>query len=82
MDEAGSAEQATHRARRVTAKAWRFAGEMEEIAATFASAGLPSGFHESAAEIYHRMEGFKDSPTLPELNEVLASLQKKKHPVD
>ena len=82
LDEPGSAEQARRRVRRVTARAWRFAGEMEEIAATFAPAGLPSGFHESAAELYHRMEGFKDSPTLPELNEVLRSLQKKKHPAD
>jgi 3-hydroxyisobutyrate dehydrogenase-like beta-hydroxyacid dehydrogenase len=82
LDEPGSPEQAARRARRVTAKAWRFAGEMDEIAATFASAGLPSGFHESAAEIYRRMDGFKDAPMLPELNEVLASLQKKKHPAD
>ena len=76
MDESGFAEQTERRVRRVTAKAWRFAGEMDEIAATFAAAGLPSGFHESAAEIFRRMAGFKDSPTLPELDEVLASLQK------
>lgn len=82
MDDPGSADQARHRVRRVTAKAWRFAGEMEEIAETFTSGGLPSGFHESAAEIYRRMEGFKDAPALPELNEVLASLQNKKHPAD
>lgn len=78
MDEAGFTEQADRRARRVTAKAWRFVGEMEEIAATFSAAGLPSGFHESAAEVYRRMAGFKDSPTLPELGEVLASLQKQR----
>ena len=82
LDEAGFTEQAARRARRVTTKAWRFASEMEEIAATFASAGLPSGFHESAAEVFHRMEGFKDAPDLPELSEVLASLQKMKHPTD
>ena len=41
-------------------KAWRFAGEMRQIAATFAAAGLPSGFHEGAAEIYQRMAGLKD----------------------
>ncbi|MFZ5858281.1 MAG: DUF1932 domain-containing protein [Chloroflexota bacterium] len=78
MDETGFTEQTERRVRRVTAKAWRFAGEMEEIAATFSAAGLPSGFHESAAEIYRRMAGFKDSPTLPELGEVLASLQKQR----
>jgi len=74
-DDTDFAAQTEHRVRRVTAKAWRFAGEMEEIAATFSAAGLPSGFHESAAEIFHRMAGFKDSPTLPELDEVLANLQ-------
>jgi 3-hydroxyisobutyrate dehydrogenase-like beta-hydroxyacid dehydrogenase len=35
-------------------KGWRWVGEMEEIAATFAAAGLPSGFHEAAAEIFGR----------------------------
>ena len=34
------------------AKGWRWVGEMEEIAATFAAAGLPDGFHRAAAEIY------------------------------
>jgi 3-hydroxyisobutyrate dehydrogenase-like beta-hydroxyacid dehydrogenase len=76
MDEPGFSAQTERRVQRVTAKAWRFAGEMKEIAATFAAAGLPSGFHESAAEIFRRMADFKDSPTLPELNEIFASLQK------
>jgi 3-hydroxyisobutyrate dehydrogenase-like beta-hydroxyacid dehydrogenase len=35
-------------------KGWRWVGEMEEIARTFAAAGLPSGFHEAAAEVYRR----------------------------
>ena len=30
----------------------RWVGEMEEIAATFAGAGVPSGFHKGAAEIF------------------------------
>jgi 3-hydroxyisobutyrate dehydrogenase-like beta-hydroxyacid dehydrogenase len=34
------------------AKGWRWVGEMNEIAATFASVGLPSGFHEAAAEMF------------------------------
>ena len=76
MDEPGFTERTERRVRRVTAKAWRFAGEMDEIAATFVAAGLPSGFHESAAEIFRRMANFKDSPALPKLEEVLASLQK------
>ncbi len=47
---------------RNTIKAWRFAGEMEEIAATFAAAGLPNGFHTAAAEIFTRLQDFKDAP--------------------
>jgi 3-hydroxyisobutyrate dehydrogenase-like beta-hydroxyacid dehydrogenase len=36
------------------AKGWRWAGEMEEIAAAMAAAGLPDGFHRAAAEVYRR----------------------------
>lgn len=36
------------------AKGWRWVGEMNEIAETFAAAGLPSGFHEAAAEMFER----------------------------
>jgi len=38
--------------RSTEAKGWRWVGEMEEIAAAFAAAGLPAGFHEAAAEVY------------------------------
>ena len=48
--------------RKATAKkAWRFEGEMIEIAKTFLDANLPGGFHEAAAEIYERMSDLKDS---------------------
>ena len=33
-------------------KAWRWVAEMEEIAATFAAAGQPDGFHLAAADVY------------------------------
>jgi 3-hydroxyisobutyrate dehydrogenase-like beta-hydroxyacid dehydrogenase len=33
-------------------KGWRWVGEMEEIAATLADAGLPDGFHRAAAEVF------------------------------
>jgi 3-hydroxyisobutyrate dehydrogenase-like beta-hydroxyacid dehydrogenase len=36
------------------AKGWRWVAEMEEIAASMAAAGLPSGFHEAAADIFDR----------------------------
>lgn len=54
-------------------KAWRFIGEMEEIAATYAAAGLPDAFHQGAAEIYRRMAIYKDGPT-PSFAEVLRAL--------
>lgn len=68
------ADQATRRVRRATAKAWRFTGEMDEIAATFAGAGVPAGFHEAAGEIYRRLAHFKASPEQPSLEEVLEVL--------
>jgi 3-hydroxyisobutyrate dehydrogenase-like beta-hydroxyacid dehydrogenase len=40
--------------RSAEAKGWRWVGEMEEIAATFEAAGLPSGFHLAAAEVFRR----------------------------
>jgi 3-hydroxyisobutyrate dehydrogenase-like beta-hydroxyacid dehydrogenase len=54
-------------------KAWRFIGEMEEIAATFAAAGLPDAFHQGAAEIYRRMEIYKEGPA-PSFADVLRAL--------
>lgn len=59
--------------RGAVSKAWRFAGEMEEIAATFEAVGLPGGFHKAAADIYQRLSRFKDAP-IPALDEVLATL--------
>lgn len=43
-----------------TPKAWRYVGEMREIAATFEVAGLPAGFHNAAADLYERLVSFKD----------------------
>jgi len=76
QENAASVEQNNQRVRTVTAKAWRFAGEMEEIAATFASAEIPDGFHLAAEEIYSRMAGFKDAGETPALEEVLGTLIK------
>lgn len=74
MDEPGFSEQINRRVMRVTAKAWRFEGEMKEIASTFHEAGMPHGFHEAAAEVYNRISGFKDVEQIPELKEVLQAL--------
>jgi len=70
----GLAERAPERVRRVTAKAWRFVGEMEEISATFRATGMPGGFHAAAASIYRRIADFKDAPSTPSLESVLTML--------
>jgi 3-hydroxyisobutyrate dehydrogenase-like beta-hydroxyacid dehydrogenase len=72
-------KQAEGRATRVTAKAWRFEGEMHEIASTFQEAGLPHGFHQAAAEVYRRLAGFKESAQYPALHEVLTALLEHKN---
>jgi len=62
-------------------KAWRYVGEMEEIAATFEAAGLPTGFHNAAAEICARLAPFKDQtdppPTVSAVIEALGASPKK-----
>ena len=65
-----------NRVRQVTSKAWRFSGEMDEIAATFHSVDLPDGFHKAAAEIYRRISYLKDEPETPSLDVVLSSINK------
>lgn len=59
-----------------TAKAWRFVGEMHEIAETFRGAGLPGGFHQAAAEVFERLEAFKDQAEPPAIESVLEALLK------
>ena len=56
-------------------KAWRFTGEMAEIAATFEDAGLPGGFFVAAGEIYDRLAAYKDAAEPPSLEEVLKALR-------
>lgn len=55
-------------------KAWRFAGEMREIAATFEASGLPGGFHQGAAEVYGRLAAYKDCDPPPELSAIIGTL--------
>jgi 3-hydroxyisobutyrate dehydrogenase-like beta-hydroxyacid dehydrogenase len=75
LDDADFSEQVNRKVTRVIAKAWRFEGEMHEIASTFAEAGLPSGFHESAAEIYRRMAAARGESEALSLDEILEALQ-------
>ena len=62
-------------AQSATTKGWRWVGEMEEIAASFRSDGLPGGFHEAAAEIYRRSPRDNAAPATAEcLDAVLGAL--------
>jgi 3-hydroxyisobutyrate dehydrogenase-like beta-hydroxyacid dehydrogenase len=69
----GLAEKSTSAVDGSAPKAWRFVGEMEQIAQTFETAHLPDGFHRAAAEVYRRLESFKNQ-TAPELDSVLLAL--------
>ena len=60
ISQPGTAERSEGTARGVAPKAWRFAGEMDEIAATFQAAGLPNGFPLGAGELYRRLAQFKN----------------------
>lgn len=46
---------------RAAPKAWRWAPEMREIAATLDAAGMPPEFHQAAAEVYEMLRDFKDA---------------------
>ena len=63
-----------HTAAGVGPKAWRFGGEMEEIADAFAAVGLPAGFHQAAALVYDSLHAFKDATPPPLLDEVIDTL--------
>ncbi len=67
-------EKTNQRVRINTAKAWRFEGEMYEIADTFRGAGLPGDFHQGAAQVFKRLAGFKDHSEPPPLEAVLDML--------
>ena len=75
ISQPGTAERSEATARMTAFKAWRFDGEMAEIAAAFAANGLPPGFGEAARDIFGRMAGFKgvDDATLDEVLDAVAS---------
>ncbi|HET7763988.1 MAG TPA: DUF1932 domain-containing protein [Burkholderiales bacterium] len=57
-------------------KAWRWIGEMDEIAASFEAVGLPGGFHLASGELYKRLEGFKGGDAPPALSQVTAMIRR------
>ncbi|MDQ3823374.1 MAG: DUF1932 domain-containing protein [Actinomycetota bacterium] len=68
----GLVERSEAAARSAGRKGWRWDYEMEEIASTFASAGLPDGFHRAAAEVFRRSPRLDDA-TLDDVLSTLAS---------
>lgn len=75
LSQPGLADKAALSAAHTGPKAWRFAGEMTEIAETLAAADLPDGFHRAAAETYRRLAPLKGrmAPTLEEALALLVS---------
>lgn len=63
-------------------KAWRFVGEMEEIADAFRDAGLPDGFHRAAAELYARLADYAEPGEPPSVEEVAGALAGAGNPPD
>jgi 3-hydroxyisobutyrate dehydrogenase-like beta-hydroxyacid dehydrogenase len=61
-DGSGLDKSAVARVTRITDRAWRWVGEMDEIASTFEHASMPRGFHDAAGDIYRRLAAFKDQP--------------------
>ncbi|HEX7228778.1 MAG TPA: DUF1932 domain-containing protein, partial [Candidatus Binatia bacterium] len=61
-------------------KAWRYVGEMDEIADAFKNAGLPAGFHKAAAELCQQLVCFKDQtdppPSIANVLQVLGAKQR------
>lgn len=77
ISQPGTDRRSEATARATAPKAWRFDGEMVEIAETFESAGLPPGFGDAAREVYARLAGFRgrtgDEPDAT-LDDVLSAL--------
>ena len=73
ISQPGLADRSQRLASATAAKAWRFVGEMEEIAATFRDVGLPGEFHEAAATIYGKLGPLKGR-TGADLADVLLQL--------
>ncbi|SRR5579875_105123 len=59
---------------RVADRAWRWVDEMLEIANTLDDAELPDGAALAAAAVYERLAGFKDVPSAPSLDAVVAAV--------
>jgi 3-hydroxyisobutyrate dehydrogenase-like beta-hydroxyacid dehydrogenase len=76
--EPGFLADAEAKVQRSAPKAWRFEGEMHQIAAAFDADGVQSGFQRAAAETYRSLSPLRDADARegpPELARVLAALR-------
>ena len=75
LSQAGLAER-SERSGGTAGRAWRFEGEMHEIAQSLGDTGLPDGFHRAAGCVYRRLRGYKDRAPAPPMAEILAALRR------
>lgn len=61
MSQPGLADRSKQTASGIAPKAWRFAGEMREIAAAMVANDLPAGFHDAAGDVYERLADLRDT---------------------
>src|SRR5256886_5414757 len=61
LSQPGVAARSESAARGNARKAWRFRGEVAEIAATLGRVGLPGGFFHAAREVHERLAQDKDA---------------------
>ena len=74
LSQAGLAER-SERSGRTAGRAWRFEGEMHQIAQALGDAGLPEGFHRAAGSVYRHLRDYKDRDPAPQMAEILAALR-------
>ena len=74
ISQPGLKERSEYTASGIASKAWRFEGEMLEIAKTFLEAELPEGFHKASSEIYKRMADFKGSQEKVSIKNVIKKI--------
>ena len=58
LSQPGLAERSAGAARSAAGKGWRWTGEMAEISASMLADGLPSGFHQAAADVFRDPDRF------------------------
>ncbi len=66
-----SALEWSNRVPATAGKTWRWVAEMEEIAASLETSGVPPGAFLAAAQIYERLDAYKDVPEAPPLDEMI-----------